>query len=151
MARAKKSQKPSPEASGDAEVPLPVDASLDHRANSHARFVHWSRSRPTSFEKKVYNFLGGDGNTWGFVPQQELFGFLVDFYAPEYNLVIEADGPDHIWSWEADAERDASLEAKGIRTLRLTPGDFVAHTEQELFDVIEELCKIENRAQGDKE
>lgn len=131
------------EARGTDEVPLPVSkATDDARASKHSRFVHWSRAVPTSLELKVWRLLGADDNPWGFVPQQELEGFVVDFFAPEFRLVLEADGPEHIWSWEKDEKRDAILASKGYKTLRLTPGDLVMNTPQMIFDLIEEFCDV---------
>jgi len=127
------------DAKGIDEVVLPSRPD-DPGSDKHSRFVNWSSSNPTSMEKRVAKLLGS--NPWGFKTQQELHGYVVDFYAPEYGLVIEADGPEHIWGWEADLRRDEILASHGIKTLRLTPGDFVTHTDQMLFDLIEELCDV---------
>lgn len=138
--------KPDPqeaEARGTDEVPLPVSVGGDDvGASGQSRFVHWSRAVPTSLEQKVWRLIGADDNPWGFVQQQELEGFVVDFFAPEYRLVLEADGPEHIRSWEEDQVRDSILASKGYKTLRLTPGDLVVNTPQMIFDIIEEFCNV---------
>lgn len=142
----RKKDKPNPEATGENEPVL--DTSGDKSASRHTRFLHWSKERMTSLERKIWDLLGKEGNVWFFKPQQELHGYLVDFYSAEFNLVIEADGPDHIWSYKEDEERDNALRAKGINTLRLTPGDLVQYTPQEIFDIIEEFCKVTHRPES---
>jgi very-short-patch-repair endonuclease len=64
--------------------------------------------------------------------------FVVDFYAPELKLAIELDGASHLGDQAQahDAERQAFLEAKGIRFLRFTNRQ-VAEELSEVLAVIE--------------
>src|SRR3990172_9024784 len=57
-----------------------------------------------------------------FYRQKPLGKFIVDFYAPKANLVVEVDGSQHgdADHAERDAERDAYLMARGLRVLRLS-------------------------------
>ena len=58
--------------------------------------------------------------------QQPMGRFVVDFYCAELKLVIEVDGPIHESQRQRDAERQAVLEATGLRFLRVT-SDQVIH------------------------
>ncbi len=55
-----------------------------------------------------------------FYRQKPLLSFIVDFYCPAANLVIELDGSQHYEPEHAarDRERDARLAALGLRVLR---------------------------------
>ena len=57
--------------------------------------------------------------------QQPIAGFIVDFYCPSLRLAIELDGAVHNTAKQArwDAERDASLERRGIRVVRIRNED----------------------------
>jgi len=55
--------------------------------------------------------------------RQVVFGsFIVDFFAPSARLVVEVDGAQHVGRRNADKRRDAWLEARGLRVLRLPAG-----------------------------
>ncbi len=45
--------------------------------------------------------------------------FIADFYAPSPRLVVEVDGPVHAGRRAYNAQRDAVLAARGVRTLRV--------------------------------
>jgi very-short-patch-repair endonuclease len=45
-------------------------------------------------------------------------GWILDFYCPEYKLIVELDGPFHKMRRESDRNRDVHFYHKGIRTLR---------------------------------
>ena len=103
------------------------------------RFHVYMIVSPTGFEKKVWSWLGKDMNPWRLTPQVEKHGYILDFYSEKHRLCIEADGPDHLFQVEADKKRDSVLLAKGIRTLRLRPIDFVKYKKNTLVAVIEEF------------
>ncbi len=98
------------------------------------------------FELMVWKFLGKEENPWGFIPQQQHGGYIVDFYSQQFMLALEADGPVHTRQKAEDAERDADLMKLGIRTLRLTPGDFRTHSRQKIFGLIEEYVSAKQVA-----
>jgi len=142
MAKAK-SKKPQPseeeafqEKATEPLVGVNLEESADNE-NPRGRMANWSRVNMTGFESKVWKFLGKDDNPWAFMPQMSLYGYLVDFYSPKYQLVLEADGPNHLDSVQADEIRDQVLLSHGVKTLRLKPIDFVQYTGQQLFDRIE--------------
>jgi len=66
---------------------------------------------------------------WHFLKNKQLHGFafhrqrpidnyIVDFYAPDLNLVIEIDGITHGEKILADRQRDAKLQSLGLSVLR---------------------------------
>ncbi len=59
--------------------------------------------------------------------------FVLDFYCAEARLAVEVDGSAHDGPTASarDAERDAWLAARGIRTLRLLATDVLAGEDAE--------------------
>ena len=47
--------------------------------------------------------------------QQPLGRFIVDFFCPAANLIVEVDGPIHLDQQEKDQERQREIEAAGYR------------------------------------
>jgi len=45
--------------------------------------------------------------------------FIVDFFAPEYGLVIELDGVSHVGKRDEDRVRDEDIAALGLNVLRV--------------------------------
>ena len=67
--------------------------------------------------------------------------YIVDFYCPELNLVIEIDGDSHFSDEgkEKDTIRDAFMEALGIKVLRFTNEEVMKQTEsvlERLFNLV---------------
>jgi len=53
--------------------------------------------------------------------QKPLFEYIVDFFCPEFNLVIEIDGDEsHYNKYNYDSNRQKFLEEKGIHFLRFS-------------------------------
>src|SRR6187399_1909163 len=54
------------------------------------------------------------------IEQHVLYGWIVDFFLPRLNCVVEVDGSFHLIPERAaqDRERDAVLRSKGLRVLR---------------------------------
>lgn len=77
-----------------------------------------------------------------FYRQKPLLNFIVDFYCPSANLVIECDGSQHYTEegLEADRVRDEALAQLGLKVLRfdnlqvLNEVDVVVEV---IFDVIQ--------------
>ncbi|QKJ32373.1 endonuclease domain-containing protein [Mucilaginibacter mali] len=51
--------------------------------------------------------------------------YIPDFYCHEAKLVIEADGPIHLYKKEYDDNRDEVLRALGLRILRITNAEIL--------------------------
>jgi very-short-patch-repair endonuclease len=70
-----------------------------------------------------------------FYRQKPILNFIVDFYCPAANLVIECDGGQHYTEvgLEADQNRDYALSELGLITLRFSNHEILT----EIDDVIE--------------
>ena len=78
------------------------------------------RKNMTKEEKHLwYDFLRG--HPARFTRQKVIGRYIVDFYSPRCNLVIELDGSQHFEpeGMEYDAERTLFLEQYGIRVVRI--------------------------------
>lgn len=91
------------------------------------------RQNMSGFEKKVWKFLGQIENPWGFLRQWPTDGYFLDFWSQQYNVALEADGPQHLFKQASDLKRDKILAKKGIRTIRLTPADFQRQSTGDLY------------------
>ncbi|MGY4537669.1 very-short-patch-repair endonuclease [Mucilaginibacter sp. UYNi724] len=67
--------------------------------------------------------------------------YIPDFYCDEAKLVIEADGPVHLYKKEYDKNRDIVLEGLGLKILRFT-------NDQIEKDMESVLQKIEQNLRG---
>ena len=66
-----------------------------------------------------------------FLRQRPIGNYIVDFYAPDVQLVIEVDGGQH-FSEEGrdyDRQRDAYLKGLGLRILRFTNSEVFQHMD----------------------
>ena len=73
--------------------------------------------------------------------QQIIDGFIVDFYCHQAALIIEVDGPIHDSQKEADAERQAILEGRGLTVLRFSNKRVMNDLRQVLLEIAECLEK----------
>ncbi|TCB50404.1 endonuclease domain-containing protein [Acinetobacter sp. ANC 4779] len=81
-----------------------------------------------------------------FYRQKPILNFIVDFYCPVANLVIECDGRQHytIEGLEADSIRDVALLELGLRVLRFDNQQILNETDavvQVIYDVITGLLE----------
>lgn len=101
----------------------------------------------TDAERVVWECLRG-GRLAGlrFRRQQILDGFIADYYCHAARLVVEIDGSSHDGREEYDAERDATLSAKGLRVVRFTNDD----VRMRLSDVLARItasCELAHRGE----
>ena len=79
------------------------------------------RQNMTVAEQRLWQQLRANRlDGWHFRRQQVIDGFIVDFYCHQAGLIIEVDGPIHETQREADAEREAILQAGDLQVLRFT-------------------------------
>jgi len=81
-----------------------------------------------------------------FYRQKPILNFIVDFYCPVANLVIECDGGQHytMEGLEADSIRDVALAELGLRVLRFDNQQILNETDvvvQVIYDVITRLLE----------
>jgi very-short-patch-repair endonuclease len=105
------------------------------------------RNNMTEAEKLLWTRLRGK-QILGlqFYRQKPILNFIVDFYCPAANLVIECDGSQHFTDegLEADRVRDQALAELGLRMLRFDNGMVFRETDvvvQVIYDVITQLLE----------
>ena len=106
-------------------------ASCDLRNNmTEAEKLLWSKLR----NKQI---LGAQ-----FYRQKPLLNYIVDFYCPFANLVIECDGSQHYTEngLEADRVRDEALAQLGLKVLRFDNGQVMGQIDG-VVDKILSHCK----------
>lgn len=75
------------------------------------------RKTPTTAEKTFFDRLLDADIT--FVFQQVFSPYIVDFYLPDINTVIEIDGSSHDMKFAYDSARDAALRARGLKVIHI--------------------------------
>ncbi len=90
------------------------------------------RRNQTDAEKKLWSVLRNRQlNGIKFRRQFSIDKYILDFYAPEYKIAIEADGGQH-YSDEGvtkDKLRTQALEVHGVRILRFSDRDILLNIE----------------------
>ncbi len=113
---------------------FPYKATLKH----HAQLL---RKNMTESEKALWLRLRGK-QLLGiqFYRQKPLGNFIVDFFAPKTNLVVEVDGSQHMESDHRikDMHRDSYLEGLGLRVLRFDSRQVLQETDA----VVERILQV---------
>ena len=111
-----------------------TQASRDLRKNmTEAEQLLWSRLR----SKQLLGLQ--------FYRQKPLLNYIVDFYCPAANLVIECDGSQHFTEdgLEADRIRDEALAQLGLKVLRFDNGQVMGQID-DVVDVIYQFIQQES-------
>ena len=97
------------------------------------------RKNPTEPEKRFWKAVRGKQLGVKFRRQHGIGHYIVDFYCPEWQLVVELDGDSHFHPEAkiADAERDSYLQNLGLRVLRFTNQYVMQNLEGVLIKVLE--------------
>ncbi len=76
-----------------------------------------------------------------FYRQKPIGDYIVDFFCPRVKLVIEVDGSQHFADemTEYDRIRNEYLSSLGLRVLRFTNADVLAHIESVVERIEEEI------------
>ncbi|MEK7448044.1 MAG: endonuclease domain-containing protein [Planctomycetota bacterium] len=75
--------------------------------------------------------------SYDFHRQKPINEYIVDFFAPELNLIIEIDGESHSYKFEQDQKRQHKLESLGFHILRFFDAD-VKNNMETVLQTIEE-------------
>ena len=88
----------------------------------------------TEAEQKLWFHLKGKQLGVKFRRQHGIGLYIVDFFCPEARLVIEVDGDSHYLpgAENKDRDRQAFIEAQGVRCLRFTNMDIKEHVDSVL-------------------
>lgn len=68
--------------------------------------------------------------------QRPIGSFVVDFFAPDFSLVIEVDGRSHDATRVADRTRQSFLESRGLTVLRFSNDEVL----RDLDGVVERIA-----------
>src|SRR5471030_1643361 len=82
------------------------------------------RANQTSAEGRLWGELRGRKlGGWKWRRQAPIGPFIVDFYCPAAQLVVELDGSHHLDQQGYDARRSRFLEGQGLRVVRFPSED----------------------------
>jgi very-short-patch-repair endonuclease len=98
----------------------------------------------TNAEKRLAEAL--QAKKWGFKQNQFLEGYEVDFWFPEYHLVVEVDGYTHLSNEQRrlDQNKDQMLMHKGFLVMRISNRQI----REQLNECITEIEMILQRLKG---
>ncbi|MFV5589847.1 endonuclease domain-containing protein [Acinetobacter variabilis] len=100
------------------------------------------RNNLTDAEKLLWSKLRGK-QILGlqFYRQKPILNYIVDFYCPAANLVIECDGSQHFTDegLEVDRMRDDALAQLGLKVFRFDNGQLVEQLDS-VVEVIYQYC-----------
>ena len=97
------------------------------------------RKNPTEPEKRFWQAVRGKQLGVKFRRQHGIGHYIVDFYYPEWQLVVELDGDSHFHpeAQAADAKRDSYLRSLGLQVLRFTNQEVMQNLEGVLMKELE--------------
>ncbi len=72
---------------------------------------------------------------YDFHRQKPIDNYIVDFFCPKLNLIIEIDGESHEFKGDTDYERRKRLESLGLKFLRFSDIDVKKNMEEVLEGV----------------
>lgn len=96
------------------------------------------RKTMTDAEHRLWFHLRRNQTGFHFRRQHPIGPYIADFVCLETNLIIEADGSQHLDSAH-DQRRDTWLQAQGFRILRLWNNDLLAQTDAALAVIMDAL------------
>jgi very-short-patch-repair endonuclease len=76
-----------------------------------------------------------------FLRQKPLANYIVDFYCPKLQLVVEIDGSQHVKNKEYDEKRTKVLESFGIQVVRYWNNEIMGNIEGVYEDLLDKLKK----------
>lgn len=71
--------------------------------------------------------------------------YFADFLSRELKLVVELDGFSHDLAPEADARREAWMQAEGYCVLRFGNGDVMTNVEGVARAISEEIARLQSK------
>ena len=99
----------------DKKVPFHTPPELWGKLKPLARQM---RHQPTPAEDALWQKLRRKSLGVNFRRQHTIDRFIVDFFCPAAQLIVEVDGEIHDYTQEEDAVRQEFLESQGFRVIR---------------------------------
>ena len=103
------------------------------------------RNAATPAERLLWQHLARNQQGAKFSRQMPVGPFFADFLCRSLRLIVECDGISHDRTSEADARRDAWMEAQGYTVLRFTNAEVLGSVEGVVAAIRAEV----ERLQGD--
>ena len=105
-----------------------------------------NRNNPSEPESKIWFKLLSNRQmkSYRFVRQKPLGNYIVDFYCPRLNLVLEIDGDSHAEQETYDKNRTNYFKKFGLMVIRYTNTEVMEQLDSVYNDL---LAKIEKREQ----
>ena len=152
MDKAKVKLPPCPPSPGSANHPLPkVEGRGGFKFQGLVDQARELRKKQTPAEDALWHLLR-DRQLAGlkFRRQHQIGDYIVDFFCPEYGLVVELDGAVHETSdrKKKDAKRDGYLRSLGHTVLRFTNARVFEDTEGVLNRIASSLPSTHGRGAG---
>jgi very-short-patch-repair endonuclease len=114
--------------------------SLSDTARSRSRSL---RRDMTKTERMLWNCLRKRTlGHWKFVRQCPIGPYFADFACREAKLIVELDGEGHDLGHARDARRDAFLNSKGYRVLRIPSIEMIRNADGVLAQISAALAEI---------
>lgn len=77
----------------------------------------------TNEEIILWKHLRNNALGFKFRRQHSIGPYILDFYCPKANLIIEIDGSQHLNAKDYDSERDLMLSSRGYKVIRFSNED----------------------------
>ena len=103
------------------------------------------RNTATKEERILWNHIKSSKLGYKFRRQESIGPYIVDFFCPEYNVVIELDGSQHLDNKEYDLERDSFLKLKGYTIIRFWNNDIHKNLDGVIMKIQEILSNTTQR------
>lgn len=94
------------------------------------------RKNMTAEERKLWYAYLRNSNV-RFLRQKVIGNYIVDFYSPKANIIIELDGSQHYEdiALANDMKRDSYMQSLGLKVLRYTNTEINCHFEEVCEDI----------------
>lgn len=112
----------------------------DPRKRWLANKAYEMRLAPTMGESAMQRIL--DETEYRWYPQYIIGRYIVDFYCPALNLLVEVDGSIHAVQQERDAKRQAWLQEHGYNGFRTTNKALMREPEQVAASLNEWMLRL---------
>ncbi|OGH77983.1 MAG: hypothetical protein A2469_01165 [Candidatus Magasanikbacteria bacterium RIFOXYC2_FULL_40_16] len=111
-----------------------------HNLKNNKKIRQKLRNTTTKSEKKLWSEIKQSRLGYKFRRQHGIANYIVDFYCPDLQVIIEIDGYIHAedYQTEKDKKRQKFLENKGFNILRY-------RNEQVLYEIDSVLQDIKNK------
>ena len=103
------------------------------------------RNNATFSERVLWKYLkSGQMKGYRFTRQKPIGNYIVDFYCPKLQLIIEVDGDSHNEKQEYDRKRQKELESKGLKFLRFDGYSVIKQTDSVLSVIADKIEELES-------